>query len=436
MSDFILNETILEDVFYIVTFLIAACVIHDFFNSCLGCKIKKPVYIVLIYSLYVVIFGTIYYLPIIGYSKLLLNCVLVIGLSFLYEKSCIWRFSASAFILALILLSDIISQSLLLTFVGGNDTGIYILSLVLGKILLLVMVNISVHLFTSFGKGLLSVWYWFAIILCPIMSCAAIYGLVRYPFDPLLFLPVSLGLVFANYFVFSICENILSKQNANNRALLLEQQIEHYTNQYALAEQAQKETVKFRHDIKNILVGLQGEVDSGEITGSKNTLTSLIENFNSQNGIVHSGNLVIDTIINYKQGIAIDQGITFVLDLRIPGNIILDTTAISVILGNALDNAIEACQKVQEQKYIKIELHYENESLYIRIENPYQGSIRTDFNGKILSQKSNRKHHGIGLNSMHETIGKQNGLLTTKYDNNIFQIEIVLFGIKRVGKKS
>lgn len=204
-----------------------------------------------------------------------------------------------------------------------------------------------------------------------------------------------------NFFVFILCDYILRLQTMQTQTVLLEQQINYYAHQYLLAESAQKKTLQFRHDIKNVLIGLQAKLKTGEISGSQQILDTLIDDFNSSKGIAHSGNLIVDSIINYKQQAVDSFNIPFNLDLRLPADIILDSTAISVILGNALDNAIEACQQINNGKqYINIQMHYQNESLFIRLENPYTGSIRTNISGKILSTKSDNKLHGIGLKSI------------------------------------
>lgn len=428
-----MNEIVLEKIFYLGTFPIIIFAIHHFFSHCLECKIKKPGFLVLIYILYYAASSTIYLLPTPAHYSFLLNFILIAALSFFYKKSIAWRVGASIFLMAIILLSDGIAQLVLLMFLAGNDTFIYMISLAFAKILLLALEYVAVQLFTSYGKGQLSYRYWTALFFCPVISCLFLYGLSYQPLTPTtlpIHLSIMVAFVFFNYFVFMVCDNILHKQSVEKQTLLLEQQIVLYTNQYQLAETIQKESLKFRHDLKNILVGLQSELKAGIINGGSPTLENLIQNFNLSKNIIHSGNLVIDSMINYKRQIAEKSKIPFYPDLRLPENITPDTTTISVILGNALDNAIEACLQLEKEKrYIKIQIHYENESLFMRIENPYKHIIRKDFQGRLISTKESSKLHGIGLKSIQEMTERQKGLLNISYQNNVFQIEVVLFHI-------
>lgn len=430
-----MNNVIIEELFYLGTFPFIAAIVHHFLCNCLGCRLQKKSHILLICFLYCLLSGGLYLSPFSGYIKLLLNFVLLMLLSCFYKNSLRWRASAIVFILAIIFLSDVIVQSFLMAFFPSYTTEIYIVGLFLSKFVMLILTHVAVQLFTSYGEGSLSGWYWSFLLLCPLISFMGLYGLSRH-FHlielPWLYPTLSIGLLFINFFVFILCDHILKLQAMQTQTILLEQQINYYTNQYLLAESAQKETLRFRHDLKNVLIGLQAKLETGEVSGSKQILNTLIDDFSSSKGIAHSGNLIIDSIINYKHQVASSVNIPFQLDLRFPAEIVLDPTAISVILGNALDNAIEACQRIHSGKrYIKIQMHYQHESLFIHIENTYAGSIRTNISGKICSTKSNYKSHGIGLKSIHDMVEKMQGLLDISFDHNIFQLEIVLFNIKR-----
>lgn len=436
MNEVLMGEVWIYQTAFIATFLVITALIHHFFSRCLGNRFNKPIYYVIAYVLYYAISSLLYLTPMYGYSMLLINLLLIFGLSFLYKKNIAWRIGATALITVLIILSDAIAQLALNVFITGDDTFIYLFSLVLGKLLLLVFEGIALKAFVSYGEARLSVSYWVLMVFCPVLTGFGIYGLWQQPAireTPLLMLSIVLGFTFLNFFVFMFCDHILYKQAIDRRSLLLEQQIELYKNQYQAAEQTQKKSMQFRHDLKNILLGLRSEIDAGKISESKSTLDMLIDDFGSVKGIVRSGNLVVDSIINYKEQTAAVFGTPFRLDLRFPADIIIDTTAVSVILGNALDNAIEASKQVESDKrYITIQIHYENESLFIRVENPFVGNIQTDRKGKIVTTKPDKKKHGAGLSSIEDMItGKQTGLLNISFENAVFQIEVALFNIKR-----
>lgn len=425
----------IEDLFYLGTFPFIATIVHHFFSNCLGCRLQKKSLILLIYFLYCLMSGGLYLSSFSGNIMGLLNIFLVLLLSFFYKSSLRWRIGAVMFIIAIIFLSDVMVQSLLMVIFPGYTTAIYILSLFISKFIMLTLAHVALRLFTSYGQGSLSGWYWCFLLFCPLMSFLGLYGLSRNYYimqSPWLYSTLSIGLLSITFLVFILCDHVLRLQAIQRHAVLLKQQINYYTHQYLLAESAYKDTLRFRHDMKNILIGLKAKLKIGDVSGGQEILNTLIDDFNSSKGIAHSGNSIVDSLINYKQQTADLFKIVFHLDLRLPADIILDSTTISVILGNALDNAIEACQQVNNgNRYIKIQMHYQHESLFIHLENPYTGTIRTNPFGMICSTKSGYKAHGIGLKSINDMVEKLHGLLDIAYNNGIFQVDIVLFNVKR-----
>ena len=81
-------------------------------------------------------------------------------------------------------------------------------------------------------------------------------------------------------------------------------------------------------------------------------------------------------------------------------------------------------------------MQYLNESLFIRVQNPFTNEIRKNLKGEICSTKSDRQTHGIGLKSIKKIIDECSGLLNILYDNSLFQVEIVLFNIRRGNQES
>ncbi|QUH28451.1 sensor histidine kinase [Vallitalea guaymasensis] len=435
-----MNNYMIENLAYIGTFPFIAAMAYYFFSNCFGCGINKKSYIVIVHFLYCLFSWVIFIFLSSSIINPLLNILLFILLSLFYKGNFKYKICAVFFFIAIIFLSDVMVQSLLLTTFYNYQTEMYILSLFLSKFMMFILIHIALQLISSYSvnaEGGLSRWNWSFLILCPILSVVGIYGLynnyyIRSVKLSWLFPTLSIGLLFINFFVFVLFDRILKIKLMNVKTTVLEQQIDYYTHQYLLAEAAQKDTLRFRHDIKNVLISLQSQLRTGELSGSQQIVNELISDFNTTKGIANSGNLIVDSIINYKEKAVNALDITFHVDLRLPDDILLDSIAISVILGNALDNAIEACQKIYEdERYIKIKMHYQNEGLFINIENPYKGSIRQDITGNIYSSKLDYRSHGIGLNSIRTMVKKYNGLFNSTYINNIFRIEIVLFNVKR-----
>ncbi|WP_196427163.1 sensor histidine kinase [Paenibacillus woosongensis] len=322
------------------------------------------------------------------------------------------------FIVALIFLCDAAMPPV-------SSTSGYIITLFLSKFMMFMLAFILVRVTKAYGNGTLTAWHWIFLFCCPFISIICIVQLstnLLFRTNPVLFPITSTGLLMINFLMFVLCDRVVCVQSIQNKSRLLEQQNAYYVNQYFLTKEMQEESIKFQHDFKNILLGLRAKLQSGESEKGIKELDQLLGNIEKPLGISNNGNIIIDSIINYKSQVAAKNNIPFYLDVNIPPRLDLDTTLISVLLGNALDNAIEACkEKNNSNGYIKIQLHYLNESLFIRISNPYVNVIRTNIHGEICSSKSARSR-GIGLKSIKKLVDDNQGLLEISYNNNIFQV--------------
>lgn len=417
-----------EEFFYLVTLPALAWIIHYFFSHCFMCRIKRTTYLGLLYVLYLLCTAGLHFTPLPGIVLLTLNTLLIIGLSLLYRSNLRWRIYAALFVTTLIFLSDA-------ALAPVSSTNGYILTLFLSKILMFLLVLISVRLIRSFGDGFLSSWHWLFLFLCPLFSMlvtAKLSSHLIFRSNTFLFPMLSSGLLLINFLIFLLYDRILYIQITLTKNSLLEQNNGYYVNQYLLTKERQQEIYKFQHDFKNILLGLRGKLQSGKGQANLQELDRLLGTVEKAHGSCNSGNAIIDSIINYKEQAAKRDHIPFYLDLNIPAQLELDTIAISVILGNALDNAIEACKADGNiERHIRIQMHYLNQSLFIKIQNPYVHEIRTNFRGDICSTKSGKRIRGLGLKSIQRVIDDCNGLLEISYDNNLFKVEMVLFHIQR-----
>ena len=97
-----------------------------------------------------------------------------------------------------------------------------------------------------------------------------------------------------------------------------------------------------------------------------------------------------------------------------------------VILGNLLDNAIEAASKVNGDKKINVVIYYEKNNLYININNTYNGEIIFDGN-KYKTTNENKIDHGIGLSSIENALKKYDGEIEISYTESLFTVKVLMY---------
>ena len=114
------------------------------------------------------------------------------------------------------------------------------------------------------------------------------------------------------------------------------------------------------------------------------------------------------------------------LELKIPDVLPYKSSDLCIVLGNLLDNAMEATEKLENEKDIFVSLLYQKEKLLIKIRNPYTGDLKKDRAGNYISEKKDRENHGIGLKSVRKVVEKYEGVMEIHTEDQIFEVTIIL----------
>lgn len=178
------------------------------------------------------------------------------------------------------------------------------------------------------------------------------------------------------------------------------------------------------HDIKNHLFAISGYIQLGEYEKAKvkiNEICDCLRNAEKEN----TQNFIIRSLLCQKERIAKTANIRFVCEDRGFDFSRIDESDLCVAVGNALDNAIEACEKIQNpnDRYIKIIFAKECGGLSVMVINSIGAPVR--INGdKIESTKPDKKNHGFGLKSISEIVRKYRGCLCFDQNDNYFSLEM------------
>ncbi len=140
--------------------------------------------------------------------------------------------------------------------------------------------------------------------------------------------------------------------------------------------------------------------------------------------IVSSGNVEMDSLLNYMLQWAKRDLKTVTVNVSIPENI-LPAFDINMILGNLLENAIEAARQ-SEEKMLEVLVSYKQGVMTIDIKNSFAGELRKDRNG-FVTTKAEKERHGVGLNSVKQIVEKYKGLLKIVTQENLFCVNVILY---------
>ena len=213
--------------------------------------------------------------------------------------------------------------------------------------------------------------------------------------------------------------NSASRYYFENMSALLNDQIEIQLNHYIEADKYANDIRAFRHDYKNHMICLQDLISSHSDEDALEYLSSIIENSAANEVLTTSGNKTADAIIRYKKNIAEQNH----CEIRFSG-VISDSISpyqICTILSNALDNSIEACQKLGSQHSdISINCTLVNNIQLIVIKNP---AIAEKYKGQ--TSKSDKVNHGFGLYNIQRAVSMLDGRMSIpqRYPDFILEIE-------------
>lgn len=177
-----------------------------------------------------------------------------------------------------------------------------------------------------------------------------------------------------------------------------------------------------RHDMKNQLAvvrQLVGETAREEGSTSReleNYLAELNQTINRLELRFHSGNSVVDAILNMKYHEAVQEmpGIKFDIEhLIFSEKLEIQNYDIGIVLCNALDNAIEACAKLMNTEngpFIRVSSFFQGKMFFIEIENSFNGRLLQNRQGEFPdTDKEDKETHGIGLINIKKAVEKYQG---------------------------
>lgn len=210
-----------------------------------------------------------------------------------------------------------------------------------------------------------------------------------------------------------------------------------YEQQLELCERHQQEreisTLQLRdakHNMKNNLVSILAYAENRDYEKIITFVNEIMgEGGMAAKAISNSGNIVIDSLISYWYMIAKEKKIEFLVNICVPMMMPFKGADICLILGNLLENAVEAAQRAEGNKYIKIKIKYDKNNLLVYVTNNYKGTLVKTKDYRLKSTKPDAENHGVGLASVNRAATKYHG--TVMIEDSVpecFTVRVLLYG--------
>ena len=246
-------------------------------------------------------------------------------------------------------------------------------------------------------------------------------------FSPVILVISAIAVFIANALVLWMFHHI-TVQNARVMQLTaVEQRIEMQTKHQEEIGQIERELRQFRHDIHSHFQYLMACIESGEIEQADTYLRERVTDLDAMSLAISTGNPVIDAILNVKAHVANSESIAVDVDAHIPEHLPIADVDLVVIIGNILDNAIEASSHLDEneERRIKVVASIRNRTLMMTVINAF-----TDVSSKkgirSLTRKFKGEENGLGLKIVSDRVTACGGYVTTKTSDHIFETGIII----------
>ena len=225
------------------------------------------------------------------------------------------------------------------------------------------------------------------------------------------------------FIIGSLVFNCISRAYFENVSSILEKQVNEQVDYYKKIDKIDKELRNFRHDYKNHMICVQSLIEAKEYAEATEYLEGITLHKTILSRGFSSGNSIADVLLSDKSEWAEKVGAEIQFEGVIYENI--PPADLCTILSNAIDNAIEACEKIQsnEQKIISVKCSYIKRIQFIDITNPVSEDVKIT-NNVVETSKSDKNIHGIGLYNIRRTVMKYDGEFDISCKDKTFAMSI------------
>lgn len=207
---------------------------------------------------------------------------------------------------------------------------------------------------------------------------------------------------------------------------LKQDQAEILERDYQTLRRTYADNAKLYHDLHNHIEAIYQCLTGGDIQEAMRYCEDLRTPVREISQAVWTGDKAIDYLISSKMALAEQEHIKTTANIEYPHNTNIRSVDLTTILGNLLDNALEAAGKAPDSlRFLNLTIRRINDMLIIKVENGY-GEVPTRKEGVLMTSKTDTAFHGWGLRSVQTAAEHYDGTINTEYKDGIFKSVVTL----------
>lgn len=221
----------------------------------------------------------------------------------------------------------------------------------------------------------------------------------------------------------------LAESNQNLMRKTYEESVNEYQNKIMKRQVDEVQNIYmtmrgWRHDFHNHIQTVKAHLTLGQTETAVDYLGRLDTDLDKVNQLADSGNVNLDAILNSKLSLALNNEILVDYKAKVPASLAVSDIDLCVLIGNLIDNAVEACEKLEPGKrFMRLYIGVFKQQLYISVTNATGETVRKMDEEYITAKRGN---HGHGLKRINNIVEKYQGYIKRENEPGVFATEIML----------
>lgn len=210
--------------------------------------------------------------------------------------------------------------------------------------------------------------------------------------------------------------NMIDRRIERFQSELIEKQVREIQNMY-------RQVRGWRHDYRNHISNMKIQLSEGNYDKLSDYLNELADDLDTVDTVIKTGNVMADAILNSKLNVAEKMNIKLNVKADVPDKLPMSDVELCSLLGNILDNAVEACGTLpEEERFMRVYIGKLKGQLYLSVQNS-AGKVRKSKNTYLSTKEG---EHGYGLFRIDRVAKKYGGYVNRQNEEGVFATEIMV----------